>query len=77
MPTVKRQRRVPQSAGQDFIATTIRLTPDIDSALTTEALRLGLTRSAVVRLALMAWDSDGSQSDLSPLASVGRSSADS
>lgn len=42
--------------------TTVLLTPDDDESLNAEADRMGVTRSAVVRLALRSWILDGSDS---------------
>lgn len=50
----------------DYRQTTISLTPEIDDQLDAEADRLGLTRSAVVRLAIQAWVTDGALSGSSP-----------
>jgi hypothetical protein len=63
-------------APMDYRPTTVHLTPSDDALLTTEAERMGVTRSAVVRLALRSWAMDGSESAPSRNASEKRSASD-
>ena len=46
----------------DYRPATINLAPEDDELLDREADRMGLTRSAVMRLALRSWAMDGSAS---------------
>jgi predicted transcriptional regulator len=55
----------------DYRPTTINLTPELDDALDREAAAMGVTRSALMRIALQAWIQDGSTPGRSPPASAG------
>jgi hypothetical protein len=65
-PNVRKGRR----AAMDYRHTTVLLSPELDDALDREAADMGVTRSAVVRLALQSWIADGSGSDRSRSASA-------
>ena len=60
----------------DYRPATINLAPEDDEMLDREADRMGITRSAVMRLALRSWAMDGSESAPSRSASDKRSARD-
>lgn len=75
MPRVERSKNSNRRA-MTYRQTTILLTPDDDDSLNAEADRMGVTRSAVMRLALRSWAMDGSESAPSRSASEKRSASD-
>lgn len=61
MPSQNRPRNT-QRKPMEVRQTTVCLTPEDDELLTAQADKMGVTRSAVVRLALRSWALDGSDS---------------
>ena len=58
MPRLERTRKAARKP-MDYRAATINLAPEDDELLDREADRMGVTRSAVMRLALRSWAMDG------------------
>lgn len=66
MPRVRSARKRVSKPGMDYVVSTVYLTPELDAALDDEARRLGLNRSATLRMALASWVGDSNTPQRAP-----------